>query len=121
MTYESTIRCESAVLPGVAFRVARMSFGRRMQLVRELRDIAAKAEYNRAGAACKDQIEATLLEAEADKVHVRWGLAGIEGLEIDGAPATAESLITSGPEAFFREVVQRIRSECFLSEEERKN
>jgi hypothetical protein len=121
MTYESTVRYDSAALPGVSFTVARMSFGRRMQLVRELREIAAKAEYHRAGASSEDRIEATLLEAEADRAYLRWGLTSVAGLEIDGAPADAESLFGRGPEALCREVVQRIREECFLSADEEKN
>jgi hypothetical protein len=121
MTYESTVRCESAVLPGVSFEITRMSFGRRMSLVRELRGIAARAEYHKAGASGEDAIEATLLEAEADRVYLRWGLARVAGLDIDGAPATADTLFSAGPERLCREIVQRIRSESFLSAEERKN
>jgi hypothetical protein len=120
MTYESTVRCESAVLPGVSFEVTKMSFRRRMSLVRELRVIAARAEYHRAGTN-EDAIEATLLEGEAEGVYLRWGLARIDGLDIDGAPATAETLFSAGPEQLCREIVQRIRAECFLNAEERKN
>ncbi|HET8546870.1 MAG TPA: hypothetical protein VFL57_02650 [Bryobacteraceae bacterium] len=121
MTYESTARYESAVLPGVSFQVVRMSFGRRLALVRELRAITTKSEYHRAGGGGDDAVEAALLEAEADRICLRWGLAGVAGLEIDGTPATADALFAAGPEEFCREVVQRIRQECFLTDEQQKN
>ena len=121
MTYESTVRFESAVLPGVTFDVTRMSFGRRMALVRELRAIAGRAEFHKAGTGAEDGIEATLLESEALRIYLQWGLAGVTGLEIDGAPATAESLFAAGPEPLCREIADRIKAECFLSSEEQKN
>jgi hypothetical protein len=121
MTYQSTVRCESAVLDGVCFEITRMSFGRRMSLVRELRAIAARADYHNAGSSAGDAVERTLIEAEADRVYMHWGLARVEGLEIDGVPATAETLFSAGPEPLCREIVQRIRAECFLSADEQKN
>jgi hypothetical protein len=121
MDYESTVRCTSAVARDVSFTVVRMSFGRRLALVRELREIAARAEYHRAGSASGDTVEAALLDAEADRIYLRWGLAGVDGLEIDGAPATPESIFTVGPEALCREIVQRVKQECFLTADERKN
>ena len=121
MTYESVVRFDSAVCEGVSFTVARMSFGRRMALVRELRQVAAKAAYHRAGEGSDDTVDAALLDGEADRVYLRGGLAGVEGLEIDGVPATADSLFEAGPEALCREVVQRIRQDCLLSPDEQKN
>jgi hypothetical protein len=52
---------------------------------------------------------------------VKWGLAGIEGLEIDSKPATPESLIERGPEELVREVLAAIRREAGLSEDEKKD
>jgi hypothetical protein len=48
-------------------------------------------------------------------------LQAVEGLELDGAPATPESLAGSGPEELFREAVAAVRAEAGLSEAERKN
>ena len=42
MTYESEKVVESQVAAGVRFRVARMSFGRRMELMREVRELARR-------------------------------------------------------------------------------
>jgi hypothetical protein len=50
-----------------------------------------------------------------------WGLEEIHGLELDGQPATAESLIERGPEELFVEALAAVKSECGLSENERKN
>jgi hypothetical protein len=92
-----------------------------MELVRALRAIAAKTEYHAAGSGDEDALDATLLAGEADRVYLTWGLAGVAGLDIDGISATAESLFTAGPEELCREVVQRIRRECFLTAAEQKN
>jgi hypothetical protein len=59
--------------------------------------------------------------AEVEKIHLEWGLEGVEGLEIDGKAATVEDLIAKGPETLTQEIVRAIRSECGLSEAERKN
>ncbi len=45
----------------------------------------------------------------------------MRGLELDGAPATPESLAAIGPEELFREAVAAVKAECGLTETERKN
>lgn len=40
--------------------------------------------------------------------YIRWGVQDIQGLEIDGVPATIDSFLESGNEAMFREVVDEI-------------
>jgi hypothetical protein len=54
-------------------------------------------------------------------MYLHWGLLSIEGLTIDGEPATAERLLEKGPEDLAREVVSAIKGQCALSEPERKN
>ena len=49
MIYESTAIVESQVASGVKFTVAKMSFGRRTELLRELREMARKIEFLEAG------------------------------------------------------------------------
>ncbi|HEY3825828.1 MAG TPA: hypothetical protein VGL82_14790 [Bryobacteraceae bacterium] len=107
--------------PGVEFVIARMTFGRRIDLMREVRNLAAKLEYFEAGQDAKNGMEASLLGAEIDRIYIRWGLEEIRGLELDGAPATAESLIESGPEELFLEALMAVKAECGLLENERKN
>jgi hypothetical protein len=107
--------------PGVEFVIARMTFGRRIELMRQVRDLAARLEYFEAGRDAKNGMEASLLGAEIDRLYIRWGLEEIRGLEIDGIPATAESLIASGPEDLFLEALTAVMAECGLAENERKN
>jgi hypothetical protein len=107
--------------PGVEFVIARMTFGRRIELMREVRDLAARLEYFEAGRDAKNGMEASLLGAEINRLYIRWGLEEIHGLEIDGAPATAELLIERGPEELFLEALTAVKVECGLLENERKN
>ena len=119
--WESRRIVASEARPGVEFAVARMSFGRRIELMRQVRDLGAKLEYFEAGRDAKNDMEASLLGAEIDRLYVRWGLEEIRGLEIDGAPATTQSLIECGPEELFAEVLAAVKAECGLRENERKN
>lgn len=111
----------SEARPGVEFGIARMTFGRRIELMRQVRDLAARLEYFEAGRDAKNEMEASLLGAEIDRLYVRWGLEEIRGLEIDGVPATTQSLIECGPEELFIEALAAIKAECGLTENERKN
>src|SRR5579863_2210921 len=120
-SWQSRKLVESAARPGVEFVVARMTFGRRIELMRQVRDLAAKLEYFEAGRDAKNDMEASLLGAEIDRLYIRWGLEEIRGLELDGVPATAESLIEIGPEELFVEALTAVMAECGLTENERKN
>ena len=42
-------------------------------------------------------------------------------LELDGVPATPESLAAVGPEELFREAIAAVKAECGLTDAERKN
>jgi hypothetical protein len=107
--------------PGVEFVIARMTFGRRIELMREVRDLAARLEYFEAGRDAKNDMEASLLGAEIDRLYILWGLEEIHGLELDGVSATTQSLIESGPEELFLEALAAVKAECGLLENERKN
>jgi hypothetical protein len=52
---------------------------------------------------------------------VKFFLQKIEGLEIDGAPATADSLIDSGPDDLYQEVAQAISGQLGLTNTEKEN
>jgi hypothetical protein len=121
MTYESVKVVDSAVAPGVAFTVAKMSFGRRLELMRRVRELARRAEFLSAGSNPEEKMDAALLEAEIDRLYVVWGLREVAGLQLDGQEATPESLAESGPEEVFREALAAVRVETGLSEAERKN
>jgi hypothetical protein len=121
MDYESERTIESTAEPGVRFTIARMSFGRRMELIRRIRDLAGRAEHLRAGDDSNEKLEAALLATEVERLYLTWGLLKVDGLTIDGQPATPESIIARGPEGLCREMASAIRAECGLTEEEQKN
>jgi hypothetical protein len=121
MTYEDTACVESTVMPGVHLIVRKMSFGRRIELTRRIREMAERVEFLAADESARGKLDAALLMAEIEKAYVLWGLAEVSGLELGGAPATPDSLIAQGPEGLFREALEAIKSECGLSDEERKN
>jgi len=106
---------------GVRFRVARVSVARRIELARRIREIGRKVEFLVAGQDPREKLEAAVLAAEIDRVYLEWGLEEIAGLTIDGEPATPEALIEKGPMDLAREILVRIKRECGLSEDERKN
>jgi len=121
MTYESEKVVESKVAAGVRFRVARMSFGRRMELMREVRDLARRKEFLESGPNADEQMDAALLQGEIDRLFVKWGLRAVEGLRLDGEAATPELLAETGPERLFREALEAVRAEVGLTPDERKN
>src|SRR5712671_1594182 len=86
----------SRVRPGVSYILARMSFGRRIELMRRVRDLAARLEYFEAGQDAKNGMEAGLVGAEIDRLYVQWGVEEIRGLELDEKPATVQTLIDHG-------------------------
>jgi len=123
MQYASHTEVPSGVADGVVFVVRTMSFGRRLELTRRIRALAGKQQFLDA-APGDDPIagaDSALLTAEVDREYLLWGLERIEGLEIDGEPATPESLIERGPEGLVREALGAVRREIGLSGEERKN
>lgn len=121
MTYESTTVVESQIAAGVTYTVAKMSFARRMELMRRIRELARRIEFLEAGQEPGDQMDAALLHAEVDRLYASWGLQAVSGLEVDGAAATPELLADAGPEGLFREAVAAVRRETGLTEEQRKN
>jgi hypothetical protein len=121
LQYESVISIDSKAAAGVRFAIHRISFGRRMELSRRVRELSRKAEFLEAGTEIHEKIEASILAQEIDAMYLQWGLLSIEGLTIDGEPATALRLLEKGPEDLVREVVRAIKEQCGLSEPERKN
>jgi hypothetical protein len=121
MTYESVREVESEIAPGVTYLVARMSFARRLDLMRRVRELAGKKEFLDAAEDACGKMDGALLQAEIDRLYVVWGLREIRGLTVDGAAGTPESLADTGPENLFREALAAVRAETGLSAAERKN
>jgi hypothetical protein len=118
--YESVAVIESKVLPGVKFTVTRMSFDRRVELMRQIRELARRAEFLAAGQSTEDKMDAALVHADIERLYVAWGLRAISGLVVDGQDPTPETLSGQAPEELFREVLAAIRAETGLNEEQRK-
>jgi hypothetical protein len=121
MTYESVDRVDSAIAEGVSYLVAKISFSRRMDLMRQVRELARRAEFLEAGKDAEEKMDAALLRAEIDRLYLKWGLREIAGLDLDGKPATPESLLESGPENLLQEALAAVRAAAGLSAAERKN
>jgi hypothetical protein len=121
MTYESVVVINSQAASGVTYTIAKVSFERRMELMRRIREMARRMEFLEAGQEPGDKMDAALLRAEIDRAYLLWGLRAISGLELDGKPATPEMLVETGPEDLFREALAAVQSETGLTGAERKN
>jgi hypothetical protein len=119
--WESRIWFNAEAMDGVRYEIVRVSFGRRIELARRIREIGRKMEYLEAGSDARETLEATVLAAEIDRAYLEWGLIAVEGLEIDGVAATPETLVDRGPVELAMEILGRIKSECGMTEDERKN
>ncbi len=120
-SYESSVSHESRIIPGARFTVVRMSFARRTELYRRIREVAARLQFLEASSDFQERVEANLLAQDIEDLYLRWGLIRVDNLKIDGETATTENLIERGPEELTREIVDAIKAECGLTEEERKN
>jgi hypothetical protein len=121
MTYESVTTVESKASPGVTFSILRMSFGRRVELMRRIRELARRMEFLEAGKEPGDKMDAAMLQAEIDRLFVGWGVRSVAGLQLDGVEATPDALVEAGPEDLFREALAAVRAETGLDADQRKN
>jgi hypothetical protein len=119
--WKSHLWFDAATVRGVRYEIVRVSFGRRIELARRIREIGRKMEYLEASTDARETLEATVLAAEIDRAYLDWGLVSVDGLEIDGAAATPEMLVDRGPVELAMEILGRIKSECGMTEDERKN
>jgi hypothetical protein len=119
--WESRVWFDAEAMEGIRYEIVRVSFGRRIELARRIREIGRKMEYLEAGTDARETLEATVLAAEIDRAYLEWGLVAIEGLQIEGAAVTPETLVDRGPVELAVEILERIKSECGMTEDERKN
>jgi hypothetical protein len=120
-SYASESVVESRTVPGVRFTIAKMSFGRRVELMRRVRELARRTEFLAASEEAGEKMDSALLHAEIERLYVMWGVKTVIGLTVDGSMAGPELLAESGPEDLFRETLAAVRRETGLNEEERKN
>jgi len=121
MNYESFTIVESRACPGVRFRVRRLSLARRMELIRLIRETGEKLAFHQAGDGVLDAAHAAEIRSRMDALYLRWGLEEVTGITIDGEPVSVDNLMDFGPDRLAREIVDSIKGELFLSEDERKN
>ena len=119
--HESGAWWEAEGTAGVRYRVRRISVARKIELARKIREIGRGVEFLEASGDAREKLEAVVLAGEIDRAYLEWGLEAVEGLTIDGEAATPETLIERGPLGLAMEILARIKSECGLSENERKN
>ena len=101
--------------------MARISFGRRIELARRMREIGRKVEFLSASDDAREKLEAAVVSAEIDRAYLDWGLVGVAGLVIDGEAANPAALIDKGPIELAGEILARVKAEWSLSGDERKN
>jgi hypothetical protein len=121
MEYTSYEVIESKLANGVSYTVAKISFGRRVELTRRIRELALRKEFLESGETPDEKMQAALLASEIDRLYLIWGLKEVNGLQLDGVLASPESLAANGPEELFREALAAVKQQCGLSETERKN
>src|SRR5215475_87772 len=86
--HESGLWFDAESQPGVRFRIRRVSLGRRIDLARRIREVGRSIEFLQSGGSPGEQLEATVLKGQIERIYLEWGLEQVEGLDIDGAAAT---------------------------------
>jgi len=121
VNHESGMWFESETLPGVRYRIRRVSLAGRIDLATRIRETARRLEFLEASSGAMEQVEGAVLRVEMDRVYLEWALEEVEGLDIDNERATPELTIERGPLEFAEEMLRRIKAECSLSQAEQKN
>lgn len=137
MNFASKTQHNSEATPGVSYTLKKLSHGRRVRIdlalcdhrarVRELaKEFAAIPEADtsedaRLARLKLDQKTRLVIEEHFKPAYLREALASIEGLEIDGEPATLETLFSDGPAELVEEIYQAIQRGINLSVDDAKN
>jgi hypothetical protein len=121
MKYDSSFVAQSACVPGVSFTIRRVSVLRRLDLLRQIRELCARLDFYKAGASLADKLDASIASSEIEALYVKWGVIQIDGLTIDGLDVTLDLFVERGQEELVREAAALVRSQLGLSEQERKN
>lgn len=120
-TWRSAEEYRSTKYPGVKYRVAKMSMGRRIDLTRRVKDLMKQLEFLSAGSSTQDKVDAAILAGEMDRLYWDFGLESLDGIDINGEPMTPNEQFERGPEDLSREILQRVKQNCQLSQDEQKN
>jgi hypothetical protein len=141
MKLNTTITLQSKLYPEVSYTVRTLSEGRRQQLTASIAD-ATYEMYDLVGKANamlpteegvvmsqEDQWKRKALVDQIDDLTnrtiapawIKTYVKTINGLEIDGEPATIETFLSDAPSDMFAELVNLIKGQAELSPEETKN
>jgi hypothetical protein len=118
--YSSVSWHSSKVVEGVRFSIRRISLRQRIELNHRVKELTLKYDFLRAGDT-SGQLDTALSDLLVERLYLEWGLEAIEGLSIDGQPASVDLLIAHGPENLANEIALLIQAESTLTDEERKN
>ncbi|MBV9269069.1 MAG: hypothetical protein JO061_23060 [Acidobacteriaceae bacterium] len=118
--HETAIWLQSTALPAVEYAIRRVSLAGRIELTEKVRDLVLRREFLQAGGA-GDQLEANIADLLVRQLYVQWGLVAIKGLRVNGRRAEIEDVINHAPEKLANEIVEAVKSELGLTDEERKN
>ena len=121
MDYPSFVTHQSQVAPGVSYELARLSFGRRLELMAQVREMSQRREFLAAGDEPREYMQVAEMSLSIERLYFRWGLRAVYGLNIDGQPATPEALWEHGPAALTNEILLAIHQEIEFTEEKQKN
>ena len=119
LRYESSVWFDSETRAGVRFGIARVSFGRRIELARRIRETGRRIEFLEAGGDVREKLEAAVLKAETIGCISNGGWRRLRGWR-STASGDAELLIEKGPAELAAEILARISGECGLSETKEK-
>jgi hypothetical protein len=144
--YKSTLPLESTTCPGVKFTLRKMSERKRHQFYLAVADSTEKIRgflrdaqklQPQVLAAAEDMELLAELTAEAERINqavsaeqrfvidpawVRYGLKSVDGLEIDGEPATIDTLLgDDGPSELVQEIAAAIKAASVMPEAQLKN
>src|SRR6202790_987235 len=72
-SYDSAQWIDAESAEGVRYAIARLTFGRRLDLARRIREIGRKGEFLSAGTDARERLEAAVVGAEVDRAYLEWG------------------------------------------------
>ncbi|HXS93184.1 MAG TPA: hypothetical protein VN736_01195 [Candidatus Limnocylindrales bacterium] len=135
----TTTNLQSKLYPEVSYKVRTLSEGRRQQVMASVAD-ATYTMYELVGKAnALLPVEGETLDSETqwkrtaliDQINeitsreiwpawIRTYVVSIDGLDIDGTPATVDTFLSDAPTDLFAECVNLIKGQAELSPEEKK-
>jgi len=112
---------EARSVPGVKLLLWNVTLAKRIELTRAIHEITVEQEFHAADGSERGRAAAALASLKAEAAVIGWGLAGVEGLVMDGEPVDIEHFLERAPERLAREALGEIQRASSLTADERKN